>query len=40
MKEKNDSEKLLDLKKKVVDFEKELEKVISSLKRNNLKQKK
>jgi len=37
MKEKNDSEKLLDLKKKVVDFEKELEKVISSLKRNDLK---
>lgn len=40
MNDKNDSQKLIDFKKKVVDFEKELEKIISMLKRNNVKPKK
>jgi len=36
----NDSQKLINFKKQVHDFEKELEKVISLLKRNKIKTKK
>lgn len=40
MKEKNDSEKLIDFKKQVCNFEKELEKIISLFKRENIKKQK